>query len=160
MSEPNTCYVLQQVQQFEGLTRLYQISVHRDMQVAVHKLMTIVLDFIDEVFAGNTTYLEHTGWIPTHLQPACTARQSQAEFEGSDIVPRELPTMHSAIEIDKYLQQYIFNCMLVSCSDEQYKTLCEFVYQSDANSQCLNENAIYEITHGECTFIIMKSYII
>jgi hypothetical protein len=157
------CYVLQQIQRFEGQTKIEQISVHMDMQKSINKLVSIIMNYIDKVISGSEVYLhdEYKNYTEDRIAP--------------DVV---IDT--SVTGIDKYIKSYVKKVMREhkELTKDQKINLREFMYLSDPEKDipepmdvmCPNnaemrigdcsKNNVYEITHDEITLSIMKSFVI
>lgn len=163
-SESHMCYVLQQIQRFEGQTNIEQICVHMNQQAAINKLVTIVMNFIDKIISGNDDIYLHDEY-KNYTKDRDTLNDT---------------TFSNADDIDKYIKSYIEKIMKEhkKLTKDQKRTLREFMYLSDSEEKvpepmdvvCPNnvemrvgdgsENNIYEITHSETTLSLMKSYFI
>lgn len=152
------CYVLQQIQRFDGQTKLEQISVHTDIQFAIDKLITIIMNYIDAVLSSDQ-------YISIHdtFRNYTKNRNVNVGING----------------IDKHIKQYIHEQIneRANLNSEQEEILSNFQFMSDEEDKIPspmdilipnniemrvgNEslNNIYEITHGEFTLSLMKSYL-
>lgn len=160
-SDSHMCYVLQQIQRFEGQTKIEQVSVHMNRQASINKLVTIVMNFIDKIISSDEVYLHN----------------EYKNYTDNRIIDETVSDVDS---IDKYIKNYIKKIIREhkELTKDQKRTLREFMYLSDSEEKvpepmdvmCPNnvemrvgddsENNIYEITHGETTLSLMKSYFI
>lgn len=158
-AQPVPCYVLQQIERHDSLTKIEQISVHKDIQYAINKFVTIVTNYIDTVLSSTDDYVCMFDMYKTYT------------------ISNEVNIgIH---DIDKYIKNYIQEQIdaHANITPQQKENLAMFSFLSDPEDpvpdpMCFvvpnnvemrvgdeSENNICEITHNEVTLSLMKSYL-